>query len=165
MQGVTTSWAMQSYDTLSLLVLSLQINMILQEVLRLYPPALEINRTVIENMKVGDVFLPAGVLVNLPILLIQHDEKLWGDDAKEFNPGRFSEGISKATSGNMSFFSFGWGPRICIGSNFAMIEAKMTLALILQRFSFELSPSYAHAPSTLGALRPQYGAPIIFNQL
>ncbi|KNA16181.1 hypothetical protein SOVF_091470, partial [Spinacia oleracea] len=141
------------------------VNMILQEVLRLYPPVLELNRTVNKDIRVGDVFLPAGVLVNLPILLIQQDEKLWGDDAKEFKPERFSEGISKATKGNMSFFSFGWGPRICIGSNFAMIEAKMTLALILQRFSFELSPSYAHAPSAIGALKPQFDAPIIFNKL
>ncbi|KNA02994.1 hypothetical protein SOVF_213360, partial [Spinacia oleracea] len=89
------------------------VNMILQEVLRLYPPVLELQRTVEEDIRVGDVFLPAGVLVNLPILLIQQDEKLWGDDAKEFKPERFSEGISKATKGNMSFFSFGWGPRIC----------------------------------------------------
>ncbi|XP_021773945.1 cytochrome P450 CYP72A219-like [Chenopodium quinoa] len=140
------------------------VNMIFQEVLRLYPPVLEISRTVTDDIRVGDVFLPGGVLVNLPIALIQQDEKLWGDDAKEFNPLRFSEGISKATKGNMSFFSFGWGPRICIGSNFAMIEAKMTLALILQRFSFELSPSYVHAPSTIGGLRPQFDAPIVFHQ-
>lgn len=139
--------------------------MILQEVLRLYPPVVELNRVVSEDMTIGDVFLPAGVLVNLPILLIQQDEKLWGEDAKEFNPERFNEGISKATKGNMSFFSFGWGPRICIGSNFAMTEAKMTLALILQRFVFELSPSYAHAPSGTGTLRPQFGAQIILERL
>ncbi|KMS98250.1 hypothetical protein BVRB_4g093990 [Beta vulgaris subsp. vulgaris] len=141
------------------------VNMILQEVLRLYPPVVELNRVVSEDMTIGDVFLPAGVLVNLPILLIQQDEKLWGEDAKEFNPERFNEGISKATKGNMSFFSFGWGPRICIGSNFAMTEAKMTLALILQRFVFELSPSYAHAPSGTGTLRPQFGAQIILERL
>uniref|UniRef100_A0A803LW48 Cytochrome P450 n=1 Tax=Chenopodium quinoa TaxID=63459 RepID=A0A803LW48_CHEQI len=141
------------------------VNMILQEVLRLYPTAFKINRTVTENIRVGDIFLPAGLLVNLPIALIQQDEKLWGDDAKDFNPSRFSKGISKATKGNMSFFSFGWGPRICLGSNFSMMEAKMTLALILQRFSFELSPSYAHAPSANGTLTPQFDAPIIFHRL
>ena len=139
--------------------------MILQEVLRLYPPAAELTRIVHKDSKIGDIFLPAGVMVNLPILLVQQDEKLWGADAKEFNPERFNEGISKATRGNMSFFSFGWGPRICIGSNFAMLEARMALALILQRFSFELSPSYAHAPSGLGSLRPQFGAPIILHRL
>ncbi|KAL2943491.1 Cytochrome P450 72A15 [Bienertia sinuspersici] len=54
------------------------VNMILQEVLRLYPPATELHRSVNEDVKVGDVFLPAGVLVNVPILFIQQDQKLWG---------------------------------------------------------------------------------------
>lgn len=139
--------------------------MILQEVLRLYPPVSELNRTVTKDIKIGEVFLPSGVLVNLPILLVHQDEELWGNDAKEFNPERFNEGIIKASKGNMSFFSFGWGPRICIGSNFAMYEAKLVLALILQHFSFELSPTYAHAPSAVGTLRPQFGAPINFHLL
>lgn len=141
------------------------VNMILQEVLRLYSPVAEISRTVTKDMKVGDIFLPAGVLVNLPVLHVQQDEALWGADAKEFKPDRFSEGICKASGKNMSFFSFGWGPRICIGSNFAMTEAKLVLALILQRFSFDLSPSYVHAPSATGTLRPQFGAPINFHKL
>ncbi|CAO2833264.1 unnamed protein product [Amaranthus hypochondriacus] len=140
------------------------VNMILQEVLRLYPPILELNREVTQDIKIGDVILPAGVLLNIPILLLQQDEKIWGKDAKEFNPERFSEGISKASKGNMSFFAFGWGPRICLGSNFAMIEAKLTLVFILQRFVFELSPSYRHAPLNVGTLRPQFGAPIIFRR-
>ncbi|KAK9688680.1 hypothetical protein RND81_09G003200 [Saponaria officinalis] len=141
------------------------INMILQEVLRLYSPVAELHRTVCEDIKVGDIFLPAGVLVNLPLLDVQQDEKIWGSDAKEFNPDRFSEGIGKATGRNMSFFVFGWGPRICIGSNFAMIEARLALILILQHFTFELSPSYAHAPAAITTVQPQYGAPIIFKLL
>lgn len=141
------------------------MNMILQEVLRLYPAVTQLTRMVHKEIKVGDICLPAGVMVNLPILLVQQDEKLWGANAKEFNPERFNKGISKATEGNMSFFSFGWGPRICIGSNFAMLEAKMALTLILQCFSFELSPSYTHAPSGLGTLQPQFGAYIILHPL
>lgn len=142
------------------------VNMILQEVLRLYPPATNFSRTVCQDTKVGDIFLPSGVLVNLPILLVHQDEDQWGADAKEFKPERFAEGISKATTGNkVSLFSFGWGPRICIGSNFAMIEAKMALSLILQRFSFELSPSYVHAPFAIGTLQPQFGAHIILHRL
>ncbi|KAH9608574.1 hypothetical protein KSS87_017247 [Heliosperma pusillum] len=141
------------------------VNMILQEVLRLYPPVQELSRTVCEDIKVGDIFLPAGVLVNLPLLHVQHDETIWGPDAKEFKPDRFSQGMSKATNGKMSFFSFGWGPRICIGSNFAMTEARLALVQILQRFSFEISPSYAHAPAAIATLQPQFGAPIILKRL
>ncbi|KAK9688695.1 hypothetical protein RND81_09G004600 [Saponaria officinalis] len=141
------------------------INMILQEVLRLYPPVAELQCTVCQDMKVGDIFLPAGVLVNLALLDVQHDEKIWGSDAKLFNPDRFSEGIGKATGGNMSFFAFGWGPRICIGSNLAMTETKVALISILQHFTFELSPSYAHAPAAISTVQPQFGAPIIFKLL
>ncbi|KAK9927634.1 hypothetical protein M0R45_024810 [Rubus argutus] len=105
-----------------------------------------------------------GVEISLPILLVHHDEELWGDDAKEFKPEKFAEGVSKVTNGQLSYLPFGGGPQVCIGQNFAMIEAKLALTLILQHFTFELSPSYAHASSSIASLRPQYGAHLILHQ-
>ncbi|EYU30752.1 hypothetical protein MIMGU_mgv1a023173mg, partial [Erythranthe guttata] len=52
----------------------------------------------------------------------------------------FSEGVSKATKGQLSYFPFGYGPRRCIGLNFAILEAKMALVMILRRYSFQLYP-------------------------
>ncbi|KAK1404866.1 Secologanin synthase 4 [Heracleum sosnowskyi] len=141
------------------------VNTILLETLRLYPPGVALTRTLSEDIKLGEISLPAGVLLHLPVILMHHDKEIWGDDAKEFNPGRFSEGVLKATNGKPVYFPFSSGPRICIGQNFAMLEAKMAISMILQRFSFVLSPSYTHAPFAVLTLQPQYGAKLILKAL
>ncbi|KAF8675959.1 hypothetical protein HU200_047459 [Digitaria exilis] len=126
------------------------VNMILYEVLRLYPPAIVFSRRTYKEMKIGNVTYPAGAFIEIPILYIHHDPDIWGSDAHYFKPERFADGISKASKDSGAFIPFGWGPRICIGQNFALLE----------RFEFQLAPSYTHAPHTVMTLHPMHGAQI-----
>lgn len=137
------------------------VTMILQEVLRLYPPLPMTFRRPKETVHLGNLTIPAGVHLLLMIGQLHYDPEIWGEDAKEFRPQRFSN----AAKTQSSFIPFSSGPRVCIGQNFAMIEAKMAMAMVLQRFSFELSPSYLHAPFAVLTLYPQYGAPLILRRL
>lgn len=139
--------------------------MIFNEVLRLYAPVPSLNRMIHQETKIGDITLPAGSLIQLHTLLLHHDSDVWGEDVNEFKPERFTEGVSSVTKGQASYIPFGAGPRICIAQNFAILEAKMALVMILQHFRFDLSPSYAHAPGVVFALEPQFGVHLILRKL
>ncbi|XP_062206250.1 cytochrome P450 CYP72A616-like [Phragmites australis] len=150
------------YDGLSRLRI---VTMVLYEVLRLYTPLTALQRRTYKPMELGGFRYPAGVVLMLPLLCIHHDKDVWGPDASEFRPERFAEGISKASKDAPAFFPFGWGPRTCIGQNFALLEAKMGLAMILQRFAFDLSSAYTHAPFPVGMLQPEHGAQVMLRRL
>ncbi|XP_057869931.1 cytochrome P450 734A1-like [Cryptomeria japonica] len=142
------------------------LGMILNEVIRLYPPAVAYMREIHKDTTLGGIAIPKGTQILIPTLSLNHDTSLWGDDADEFNPERFSQGIANATKDDSTvFIPFGYGLRTCVGKNYAMLESKVVLAMILQRFSFVLSPGYIHAPTTLLTIFPQHGAPIIFQKL
>jgi len=141
------------------------VNMFLLETLRLYTPVSLIQRKAGSDLEVGGIKVPEGTVLTIPIATIHRDKEVWGEDANEFKPMRFENGVTRAGKHPNALLSFSSGPRSCIGQNFAMIEAKAVIAVILQRFSFSLSPKYVHAPMDVITLRPKFGLPMILKSL
>ncbi|KAL5846177.1 hypothetical protein ACOSQ3_009701 [Xanthoceras sorbifolium] len=92
-------------------------------------------------------------------------KKYWEEDAEEFNPLRFANGISQAAKNPHALLVIGLGPRLCLGQTLAMLQAKIAMALILQKFSFSLSPEYKHTPMSFLSLQPQCGLFVIIKCL
>lgn len=143
----------------------MQLSMIVNESLRLYPPTVATIRRAKRDVKLGTYKIPSGTELLIPILAVHHDKTTWGSDANEFNPTRFINGSSNASKHPMSFMPFGIGGRSCIGQNLAILQAKIAIGVILQKCNMRLSPKYQHAPTVLLLLYPQYGAPVIFQRL
>ncbi|OEL13828.1 Cytokinin hydroxylase [Dichanthelium oligosanthes] len=135
------------------------LQMVINETLRLYPPATLLPRMVFEDIRLtGGLHLPAGLSVWIPVLAIHHDEAVWGADAHEFRPDRFAPGRARPWAGR--FLPFASGPRNCVGQAYAMVEAKVVLAMLLASFRFGISDEYRHAPVNVLTLRPRHGVPV-----
>ncbi|CAD6219405.1 unnamed protein product [Miscanthus lutarioriparius] len=146
-----------SYDDLSKLTV---LQMIIHETLRLYPPATLLPRMVFEDIRLtSGLHLPRGLSVWIPVLAIHHDESIWGPDAHEFRPERFTAGRRPA------FLPFASGPRNCVGQAYALVEAKVVLAMLLSHFRIAISDDYRHAPVNVLTLRPKHGVPVHLRPL
>ncbi|KAI3911473.1 hypothetical protein MKW98_010360 [Papaver atlanticum] len=141
------------------------LTMVIQETLRLYPPAMFVSREAFKDVTIGNIRVPKGVGVWLPLATLHRDTKLWGPDAGDFNPDRWSQGTAGACTVPQVYMPIGVGPRICLGQNFAMIELKIILSLILSKFSFTLSPRYRHSPACKLTLEPEYGISLIVSKI
>ncbi|CAA2977697.1 cytokinin hydroxylase-like [Olea europaea subsp. europaea] len=139
---------------------------VLNEVLRLYPPAPNVQRQARQDIEVDNLVIPNGTNMWIDVVSIHHDQNLWGQSVNEFKPERFKEdNLYGGCNHKMGFLPFGFGGRMCVGRNLTNMEYKIVLTLILTRFSFYLSPNYCHSPSIMLSLRPMQGLPLIFEPL
>ncbi|KAJ7974179.1 Cytochrome P450 [Quillaja saponaria] len=138
---------------------------VMNEVLRLYPPAPNVHRQARENIKVDDLTIPNGTNLWIDVVAMHHDQTFWGKDVNEFRPERFKDDAHGGCEHKMGYLPFGFGGRMCIGRNLTFLEYKVVLTLLLSRFSFTISPNYCHSPSILLSLRPTYGLPLIVQPL
>uniref|UniRef100_J3LP47 Cytochrome P450 n=2 Tax=Oryza brachyantha TaxID=4533 RepID=J3LP47_ORYBR len=141
------------------------MTMVLLETLRLYSPVMFMYRKPITNIQLGRLQLPGGTTLVIPIPMLHRDKEVWGDDADQFDPLRFQNGVTKAAKIPHALMGFSIGPRSCIGQSFAILEAKSVMAMILRKFSFTLSPKYIHAPADMITLQPKFGLPILLRAL
>ncbi|KAK8483877.1 hypothetical protein V6N12_041533 [Hibiscus sabdariffa] len=117
------------------------MTMIINETLRLYGLSSGLMRRTGGEVQLGKMVLPANIDLMPLNIAVHHDPQLWGDDVHLFKPERFADGIAKATKFNAgAFFPFVLGPRSCIGMSFATTETKIALSMILQCYTFTLSP-------------------------
>ncbi len=129
------------------------IRQIIDEALRLYPPAAILGRTAMADDILGGRHIRKGDTVMLPIYALHRNHMLW-DNPDAFDPDRFAPGAKPV---RYSYLPFGEGPRICIGAAFALMEAVIILATLLSRFRFERIPGVDPKPVLLITLRPEGG--------
>ncbi|HXC53699.1 MAG TPA: cytochrome P450 [Rhizomicrobium sp.] len=129
--------------------------MVLEESLRLYPPAPFISRDSVGPDTVAGVAIRAGTSVLISPWLIQRHEKLW-EAPDRFDPERFAPG-RRETIPRFAYIPFGAGPRICIGMGFSLQEALIALAAIVRRWRLTLVAGHPVVPLARLTLRPQFG--------
>uniref|UniRef100_A0A0D3HQQ6 Cytochrome P450 n=1 Tax=Oryza barthii TaxID=65489 RepID=A0A0D3HQQ6_9ORYZ len=137
------------------------VTMVIQETLRLYPPASVMMREALTDVKLGSIDVPRGTIVQVPRLMLHLDKEAWGADADEFRPDRFANGVAAACRAAHMYVPFGHGPRTCIGQNLAMAELKVVLARLLTKFAFSPSPRYRHSPAFRLTIEPGFGLPLM----
>ncbi|CAO2630644.1 Cytochrome P450 3A31 [Lemmus lemmus] len=111
------------------------LDMVLNEILRLYPIGFRIDRVCKQDVDVDGVLVPKGSVVMIPVYALHHDPQYW-PEPEEFHPERFSK-ENKGSINPYVYMPFGNGPRNCIGMRFALMSMKLALTKVLQNFSFQ----------------------------
>lgn len=135
---------------------------VIKESMRLYPPAWAISREAIEECEIGGYHVPAGTQLFIVMWLMHHDPRHF-EDPEVFDPDRWGDGLVKRIP-KYAYLPFGAGPRLCIGSSFAMTEATLLLATIARKFRLELLPGQQPIPQPSVTLRPKGGISMVLER-
>jgi cytochrome P450 len=135
---------------------------IVTETLRVYPTVWTLGREATEPVDLGGYSLPAGMTVFMPQWVIHRDPR-WYDDPEVFRPERWADGLMQRIP-RYAYFPFGGGPRICIGNNFAMMEATLILATIAQKYRIALAPDAEVKRLPSMTLRPAHGIKVVLEK-
>lgn len=128
---------------------------VVEESMRLYPPAWITDRVAVEDDEVNGVPIPKGTVVIAYIYGAHHAAEQW-ENPEKFDPSRFAKEQKKERH-SFAYLPFGGGPRLCIGNNFALMEMQLALARMVPRYDFELAPNQEIKPHPLITLHPKNG--------
>lgn len=129
------------------------VKQVLDESMRLMPPAWIMGRKTLVADKFGEFDIPPNFNVVMPIWVVHRDPEIW-ENAEAFEPERFAPENMKDKH-RFAYFPFGGGARQCIGNNFAIMEMQIVVAMILQKYRLTLQENYELAYNPLVTLRPK----------
>ncbi len=136
---------------------------VLRETMRLYPPAYMIGREVVQAFELGGYLVPRGVELLLGPYTMHRDHRFYRDPER-FDPERWLRPETRSLP-RFAYFPFGGGPRICIGNHFAMLEAGLVLATVVQCFELTPVPGFELRLRPSITLRPARGGiPVGFTR-
>ena len=150
-----TAGADLSADHIEQLTVTRQV---LQEAMRLYPPAPVVVRAATQYVEIGEHQIAKGSAIYVPVYALHRRRELW-DAPDEFRPERFGVDESRGRH-RYAYLPFGAGPRICIGMGFAMTEAAVVLGLLIRALRLRLRPAFQPTLKLRVTLRPGTGMPM-----
>ena len=128
---------------------------VIQEALRLYPPAWVLGRSALADCTIGGHAVAKGSTIIISQWAVHRNARFF-PDPETFRPERW-EGDFARTLPKYAYFPFGGGPRVCIGNTFALMESVLVLATLLQSCRFELVPGQNIVLQPAVTLRPREG--------
>jgi cytochrome P450 len=136
---------------------------VLEETLRLYPPAWAFERQATCRDELGGYGIEPGSIVGFCPYVLHRHPRYW-DNPEGFDPDRF---LPERAEGRprWAYLPFGGGPRLCIGNHFAMMEAQIILAMIVRDYRVELDPSHPVVVDPVITLRPKHGVRVCRRRL
>ncbi len=134
------------------------LDAVVRETLRLYPPGYVFGREVVAPFELGGY--PLAPLDQVLVCAYGvHRNPSYFPEPERFQPERWLDGRARALP-RFAYLPFGGGPRVCIGSHFAMMEASLLLATLIQQLDLQLSPGYELELAPVITLRPRGGMPV-----
>lgn len=131
------------------------LRQVIEEAMRLYPPAWTTSRTAIEDDVILGYPVPAGTDVMVSPHVMHQNPRYW-DTPTRFDPDRFAP-EARDRRPKFAYIPFGGGPRSCIGSNFAMMEMQIAITSLLQSFDLELAETGPVEREAVISIRPKNG--------